>query len=102
MDCEGCPSRPVASVSAANAAAIKIWQALDAWGRGLDTFGGLPLPLRLEALRAECDRADNPEGMRWRVEMIEEIVFTKRLARFRDDAEKREREGGNGNGRRNI
>ncbi len=81
-------------MSAENAAAIDIWQRLDVWGRGLDTFGGVPMPLRIADMNAECDRAENPEGMRWRVQMIEEIIFAARLKRHRREEEERRREKG--------
>lgn len=42
------------------------------------------MPIRLEAMRPECDRASCPDGVFWRVELIERIAREKRLKAYQD------------------
>lgn len=90
--CDNCACPPPHVLSKENAAAIQVWQALDAFGRSLDTFGGCPMPLRAEAVDSECMRADDPDGVRWRVLLIEEIIYGLRLKKHQARAEQKERE----------
>lgn len=69
--------------------ALKNWQAWEAWagldslGRDIDSMGGFPLPLRIEAVERECGRYDDPEGIRWRVMLIEEKALQIRREEYR-------------------
>lgn len=61
-----------------NDAAWEVWSVLDSHGRDLDTMAGNPLPLRLEAIALECSRHSDPDGIRWRVLLIEDQVLAYR------------------------
>lgn len=74
-------------LSRENAAAIQAWQNLDSFGRSLDAFSGCPMPLRTEAVDCECDHTDDPDGMRWRVLLLEEIIYGLRLKKHQARAE---------------
>lgn len=50
------------------------------------------MPLRVEAVDSECMRADDPDGVRWRVLLIEEIIYGLRLKKHQARAEQKERE----------
>lgn len=41
-------------------------------------MGGFPLGIRLSDLGQACGRHEDPEGIRWRVLLIEEMVLTER------------------------
>ena len=75
-DCSKC-SMP-RETSAMNDAAWEVWSVLDSHGRDLDTMAGNPLPLRLEAIALECSRHSDPDGIRWRVLLIEDQVLAYR------------------------
>lgn len=71
---------------------LKNWQAWEAWinldclGRDVDGMSGFPLPLRIEALERVCARCDDPEGVRWRVLLIEEKALQIRREEYRKRA----------------
>lgn len=67
-----------------NEDAWEAWSTLDAHGRDLDTMAGNPLPLRLEAITLECSRHSDPDGIRWRVLLIEDHVLA-----YRRDSQKK-------------
>ena len=68
---------------------LKNWQAWEAWisldgtGRDIDGMSGFPLPLRIEAVEHECARHDDPEGIRWRLLLIEERALRIRREEYR-------------------
>ena len=62
------------------------------YGRPHDSMSGAPLPLDLIAMNSECDRCEDPEGMRWRVQMIEEVIYAARVKQYKADAERRKKE----------
>lgn len=76
-------------MSPQNAEAIATWRLLDLYGRGLDGFSGLPLPLRLESVDAECEKKADPEAIRWRVLLLEERIYAERVERFRAEQGKK-------------
>lgn len=83
-ECATCPQeREPVGISRNNLAALELWQRLDAHGRDIDAFAGLPRPLRLEAIDMECAKTPDPEGMRWRVLALDERVWTKRLKEWK-------------------
>lgn len=82
-------------MSPQNALAFEIWRTLDCFGRGIDTFAGAPEPMRLEAIDAECAKAKDPSGMRWRVLLIEEKIYALRAERFRAEAERKRQKSQN-------
>lgn len=41
-------------------------------------MGGNPLPLRLEAVNAECGKYGDPEGLRWRVLLMDKLFMDAR------------------------
>jgi|GEM_PF-6225779 len=62
--------------------AWEAWAELDAYARPVDGFGGFPLPLNLADIDRICARYDDPEGIRWRVLMLEEKALTFRRAEY--------------------
>jgi len=62
------------------------------YGRPHDTMSGAPLPLDMMAMNAECDRCEDPEGIRWRVQMIEEVIYAQRVKQYQTRAEAQRRE----------
>lgn len=63
---------------------------MDEFGRELDTMGGVPLNLRLEAILRACRRTADPAGMEWRVKELDRIVTKYRREDFKrrqDDKE---------------
>lgn len=83
-ECGGCSNaRPMVGLSPQNAAALESWRLLDSFGRGLDGFSGVPLPIRMESIDSECARQADPDGIRWRIIAIEEKVYGMRVERFR-------------------
>lgn len=54
---------------------------LDIHGRDIDTMGGNPLPLRLEAVEIECSKYSDPEGLRWRLLLIDKMIMEARRKR---------------------
>lgn len=61
-----------------NAQAWQLWQELDRYGRDMDTMSGFPLALRVADLDRACLRYDDPDGVRWRVMLIEEKALEYR------------------------
>lgn len=45
-------------------------------------MSGFPLPLRLDDLERVCRRYDDPEGVRWRVMLLEEKALAFRRAQY--------------------
>ncbi len=72
-----------------NAQAWEAWRALDRYGRVVDAFAGVPLPLSLEALERFCARYDDPEGIRWRVMALEEKALAARREQGQAGQQKR-------------
>lgn len=90
VDCAGCRiNRGPSWISRENVQAIRIWRRLDLYAREIDTFSGLPLPLRLEAVNAECEGTADPQGIKWRVLVVEEKIYGMRLERFKAESRKR-------------
>lgn len=54
----------------------------------MDGFSGVPIPIRLEAINNECERHVDCEGLRWRVIMLEEIVYKAKMERYKADRDK--------------
>lgn len=77
-------------MSAENRKAVEIWKVLDLFARGIDGFSGIPLTLRVEGIDCECAKTADPDGYRWRVMLIEEKVYTRRIKKFNADAQKRQ------------
>lgn len=90
-DCASCTVRPLESLALLNAEAVAVWQTLDVYGRELDMFGGCPMPLRLEAVSEACGSCCDPDGIRWRVLLIEELVYVKRIERHKAKQEREKR-----------
>lgn len=79
-ECDTCnQAREPAGASSLNYKAINIWQNLDIFGRDIDTFAGLPRPLRLDVIELECKRQTDPDGVRWRLLILEEKIWGKRI-----------------------
>ena len=57
---------------------MHIWQICDIHARDFVGMAGQARPIRLEAVRAECDRTDDPEGNFQKVMLIEAILFPSR------------------------
>lgn len=55
-----------------------MWNLLRMHGAGVDTMVGAYLPIRLEALRIECDRHPAGEELLWRVCVIDEVFLEER------------------------
>lgn len=89
-DCENCKhEREPNYASQLNYEAINAWRRLDLFGRELDTFSGMPKPLRIEAIEIECSKFPDAIGMRWRVMLLEEHIFSKRVKKFKAESQKR-------------
>lgn len=91
-ECEECASRPPEGLSRENAAAVQAWNNLDSFGRPLDSFSGCPMPLRTEAMDSECARTEDPDGIRWRVLLLEDIIYNLRVKSHAARTERKERE----------
>ena len=61
-----------------NGQALFIWQVCDLHARDFVGMAGQARPIRLEAVRAECDRTDDPEGNFQKVMLIEAMLFPAR------------------------
>ena len=83
-----CAFKPPEGLSSLNMLAVNAWRTLDAYGRTVNTFSGAPMPLRLEAIDNECLRQCDPDGVRWRVFLIEEIIYEMRVKRYMSEREK--------------
>lgn len=85
--CVAC-SMPL-EISHANQQAWQIWCELDRYGRGVDTMGGFPLGIRLSDLELTCGKHEDPEGLRWRILLIEEHILEERRRTYqRNNAKK--------------
>lgn len=91
-ECESCASRPPEGLFRDNAEAVQAWQNLDTFGRTFDTFGGCPMPLRIEAVDSECARTEDQDGIRWRVLLMEEVIYNMRVKDHAARADRKERE----------
>lgn len=69
--------------------AINLWRRLDLFGREIDTYTGMPRPLRIEAIEIECEKFPDAIGMRWRIMTLEERIFEKRVKKYIAEAQKR-------------
>ena len=64
-----------------NALAVYLWQMCDIHARDFVGMAGQVRPIRLEAVRAECDRTDDPEGNFQKVMLIEGVLFPARYVK---------------------
>lgn len=89
-DCENCVNggEPLFA-SQLNYEAVNLWRLLDYYGRDIDTFAGVPRALRIEAVDLECDKTNDPVGLKWRVLLLEDKIFTRRIKEYSAMAEKR-------------
>lgn len=65
-----------------------MWRLLDFYGRDIDTFAGVPRAMRIEAIDIECAKTSDPDGMKWRVLLLEERIFERRVKKFNADAKR--------------
>lgn len=72
-----------------NYEAVNLWRFLDIYGRDIDTFSGVPRTLRTEAVEIECNKHSDPDGLKWRVFLIEDKIFAKRIKEYNAKAEQR-------------
>ena len=66
-----------------NQQAMHIWQICDIHARDFVGMAGQARPIRLEAVRAECDRTGDPEGNFQKVMLIEAVLFPVRYLKKR-------------------
>ena len=66
-----------------NLQAMHIWQICDIHARDFVGMAGQARPIRLEAVRAECDRTDDPEGNFQKAMLIEAVLFPVRYLKKR-------------------
>lgn len=85
--CDTCQRPP--RLSTQNQTAWELWSLLDTHGREFDTMGGNPLPLRLEAIAVECGKSGDPDGMEWRVLLIDSKILEYRREQRRREASKK-------------
>ena len=64
-----------------NELAVYLWQMCDIHARDFVGMAGQARPIRLEAVRAECDRTDDPEGNFRKVMLIEGVLFPDRYVK---------------------
>ncbi len=90
LDCENCEHghEPVYE-SQLNYEALNAWRRLDLFGRDIDTFSGVSRPLKLEAIEIEANGYTDPEGLKWRIMLFEERVYSKRLKRWQAEVGKK-------------
>ena len=72
--------------------AVSLWGLLRRHGADIDGFSGTALPIRLEALRMECDRHPAGDELLWRVSVIDG-VYVDEQAKKRKKEEKRREHG---------
>lgn len=72
-----------------NCDAVNVWRLLDIYGRDIDTFSGVPRALRIEAVEIECNKYFDPDGLKWRVLLIEDKIFSNRIKEYNAKAEQR-------------
>lgn len=58
---------------------MHVWSILRPHGAALDTFAGIPQPLRYEVLRMECDRHAQPEELLWRLSKIDGLFLEEQM-----------------------
>lgn len=75
--CGACTSSEV-QLLPDNQQTMHIWQICDIHARDFVGMAGQARPIRLEAVRAECDRTDTPEGNFQKVMLIEAVLFPVR------------------------
>ena len=89
-DCENCGhGREPVYASQRNYDAVNAWRKLDLFGRVIDTFAGVPLPLSLDAIALAAKEHVDPYGIKWRVIMLEERIYERRVKKFNADSSKR-------------
>lgn len=59
------------------------------FGRDFDGYSGAPKPLKIEAIIAACREYPDKAGIRWRIMLFEEHIYSKRVKKFNADAAKR-------------
>ncbi|WP_302293311.1 hypothetical protein [Bilophila wadsworthia] len=64
------------------------WAFLRQHGAGIDTWAGIPLHIRYEALRAECDHFADSEELLWRISLLDRL-FLEEQAKKREKEEKK-------------
>lgn len=89
-DCVNCVNggEPVYA-SQLNYEAVNLWRLLDFYGRDIDTFAGVPRAMRIEAIDIECGKTSDPDGLKWRVLLLEDTIFTRRIKEFNAKSERR-------------
>lgn len=70
--CEGCQSGDVPLLPE-NEDAVRVWSLLNAHARNPASLDGSHGSLRLESMRAECDRTADPEGLFQKILLLETI-----------------------------
>lgn len=81
-DCENCDKKEPIFSGNLNYEAVNTWRILDFFGRDIDTFSGCPKTLRIEAVDIECNKKPDPDGLKWRVLLLEEKIFARRIKEF--------------------
>lgn len=71
--CSGCHSGDVA-LDEANTESVRVWVLLNAHARTRADLPGNPGSLRLEAMRAECDRTADPVGLFEKILILEQVL----------------------------
>lgn len=89
-DCDNCVQgkQPVYS-SQINYDAINVWHELDLFGRDIDSYCGVPMPLKLEAIIEACKTYPDPNGLKWRIMLFEQHVYSERIKKFNADMKRR-------------
>lgn len=85
-DCAAC--RRIVFFSRKNAQAWEAWRILDEHARPVDGFSGYPMGISLSVLETVCARYDDPEGVCWRVMLLEEKILQIRRNEWRQKREK--------------
>lgn len=89
-DCENYISgREPIFLCSLNFEAVNLWHELDIFGREFDGYSGIPKPLKLESIVDACKDNSDPIGLKWRIMLLEERIYSKRVKDFNARAEKR-------------
>lgn len=89
-ECDTCTKGPEPEYSSPlNYEALRVWHELDLFGRDIDSYCGMPKPLKLDAIIAACRACPDPAGLKWRIMFIEEKIFSKRIKKFNADMARR-------------
>ncbi len=62
---------------------------LDLFGRDIDSYCGMPKPLKLEAIISGCADYPDPAGMKWRIMLFEQKMYSMRVKSFNHEMNKR-------------